>query len=123
MRPMIVFLATVVGCVCAHAARAAIPLEAFARIPAVARPALSPDGKKVVAIAGLKDLRVAMVLDLTTGKAQPVLSSMLNKFDITWCDWANATRTDPPSCGSIASKHSCAMRVATTRYASRAAHS
>lgn len=92
MRPFIVACAALVGCVAAPAAGAAIPLEAFARIPSLSRPALSPDGSKVVAIAGVRDLRVAVVLDLATGKAQPVTSSMLNKFDITWCDWANDTR-------------------------------
>lgn len=92
MRPLIAALTVAASCAWAAPARAAIPLEAFARIPALSQPALSPDGKKVVAIAGVKDLRVAIVLDLTTGKAQPVLSSMLNKFDVDWCDWANDSR-------------------------------
>lgn len=92
MRACVVACVVLVACPSALPAAELIPISTFARIPALARPALSPDGKKVVAIAGVKDLRVAVVLDLTTGKAQPVLSSMLNKFDLTWCDWANDTR-------------------------------
>lgn len=92
MRPLVAACALLAGCPGVFAADAPIPIQAFARIPAIARPALSPDGKRVVVISGVQDVRVALVLELGTGKPQPIVTSLLNKFDLTWCDWASDTR-------------------------------
>ena len=74
------------------AAESPPPVSAFARLPNLRGVALSPDGSKLVALAAITDLTAAMVIDLATGSATPVLASQRNGFQINWCDWANDTR-------------------------------
>src|SRR5262245_50778864 len=91
------------ACVFVPVARGAPPpLEAFAQMPAVRNywssagtnrsMAISPDGRYLSWVAPSKQKQMAVVLDLTTGKAKGVLSSEGNELDLRWCSWANPQR-------------------------------
>ena len=65
----------------------AIPLEAFASLPTVERPSLSPDGTKVaalVAVNGKQSLVIASLIDPKQKKAMPS-----GELDINWWRWVN----------------------------------
>jgi dienelactone hydrolase len=65
----------------------AIPLEAFASLPTVERPQLSPDGSKVaalVAVNGKQALVIASLFDPNQKKAMPA-----GEVDINWWRWVN----------------------------------
>jgi dipeptidyl aminopeptidase/acylaminoacyl peptidase len=66
---------------------------AFGSLPAMTDPRLSPDGSKISFLSTrTNDLPILVIFDTKTGQASPIMSSVPDKFDIKWCDWANNER-------------------------------
>jgi dipeptidyl aminopeptidase/acylaminoacyl peptidase len=75
------------------ASAAPLPLEAFARLPAIRGVGISPNGKRLVYIRGYEDREVAVTFDRTTKEAPKVITaSDPGRFDLSWCSWANDQR-------------------------------
>ncbi|MGH8446003.1 MAG: alpha/beta hydrolase family protein, partial [Solimonas sp.] len=93
-------LALLLACGGAQAAPDLPPVEAFARLPTMVSPALSPDGGTVAYITsitrpGQPAAQLVATLDLKSPRHTllPVLSnSEDNMFRAQWCGWANDTR-------------------------------
>jgi len=67
--------------------------RAFGTAPAIWGARLSPDGQKVSFLHMADNGLVALVvLDATTGKPRAVLAGEFERFQISWCDWANEER-------------------------------
>ncbi len=67
--------------------------QAFGSAPALWDPHLSPDGSKISFIRMHEQgATLGVVLDTVTGKVKVVIAGDRDKFDITWCDWANNER-------------------------------
>ncbi|NOX52330.1 MAG: hypothetical protein GXP16_17620, partial [Gammaproteobacteria bacterium] len=69
-----------------------IPIETFAKLPAINQVSLSPDGSKAVVLKALFDTYHAVVLDLKTGKSKLVMAADPQNFLFNWCRFANDTR-------------------------------
>lgn len=69
-----------------------IPVETFAKLPAISQVSLSPDGSKAVVLKALFDTYHAVVLDLKTGKSKLVMAADPQNFLFNWCRFANDTR-------------------------------
>ncbi|MHC5012544.1 MAG: hypothetical protein ACYTG6_16630, partial [Planctomycetota bacterium] len=66
---------------------------AFGSRPALWGVRMSPDGSSFSFLQmHPDDLPVAVVFDTRTGKAQLVLASVPDEFDVEWCEWANDER-------------------------------
>ncbi|MBL8271712.1 alpha/beta hydrolase family protein [Steroidobacter sp.] len=69
------------------------PVEAFARMPMIRNVALSPDGKRILYIAGKDDFDVLVTLPAEfDGPSQFVTRSDPGQWDLKWCGWANNER-------------------------------
>jgi dipeptidyl aminopeptidase/acylaminoacyl peptidase len=67
--------------------------QAFGSAPALWGARLSPDGSKISFIRRqAQGPTLAAVLDTATGQPKAILDGERDKFDITWCDWANDER-------------------------------
>jgi dipeptidyl aminopeptidase/acylaminoacyl peptidase len=73
-------------------ASAAIPLTAFAADWDNGRPALSPDGQKIVYLGRSQGKRVVFLLDLAKQQRRMVIEGRFDKFDIRRCDFKNDER-------------------------------
>ncbi len=69
-----------------------IPVEVFAKLPAISQVSLSPDGSKAVVLKALFDTYHAVVLDLKTGESKLVMAADPHNFLFNWCRFANDTR-------------------------------
>jgi dipeptidyl aminopeptidase/acylaminoacyl peptidase len=76
----------------AVAASAAPPLTAFAADWDYGRPALSPDGQKIVYLGRSQGKRVVFLLDLARKQRQMVIEGRFDKFDIRRCSFKNDER-------------------------------
>jgi len=85
---------TLAICTTLQLARAAerTPVSAFASLPGMSQPALSPDGNRVVMLRTVGDTQHAFVTDLSTGKTNPVLGADPTRFFINYCRWGNNER-------------------------------
>ena len=73
--------------------------KTFGTIDALWNVRLSHDGSKIAFLQmHPADFPVLRVFDIEAGEIKPVLSSVPNKFDIDWCEWANADRLLPLPC-------------------------
>ncbi len=71
----------------------AIPISAFARIPAIRSVAISPDGEQLLYITGHEDREVLVTMPISGGASpRPVVGSEPGEFDLKWCGWANNQR-------------------------------
>lgn len=69
------------------------PLEHFARMPQIRDVSISPDGRYVAFISSMDDTSVIMAFDRQEGgEFQRLSASEPDKFDVSWCEWANKTR-------------------------------
>ncbi len=68
------------------------PVEAFASLPAMTQPALSPDGRHLVTLRTIGDTQHAFVTDVSTARTNPVLAADPARFFINYCRWANNER-------------------------------
>jgi dipeptidyl aminopeptidase/acylaminoacyl peptidase len=68
------------------------PTEAFANLPVVSDPELSPDGRFISYIAVVEGLRVVLVGTVATGQSKLVLASDRDRFDVRDCYWAKPER-------------------------------
>lgn len=68
------------------------PVEAFAALPAMSQPVLSPDGRRIVVLRTLGDAQHAFVTDLGSGRSNPVLGADPSRFFINFCRWASNQR-------------------------------
>lgn len=69
------------------------PIEAFAALPQMRSPALSPGGTHVVFITSIEDRSIAAVGKIgDPNSLVPLLESQPGKYDLEWCRWANASR-------------------------------
>jgi len=70
------------------------PLENFARRPQMQDVTISGDGRYVAFLSGAGDETTLMTVDRTQpGSAfKSITSSETNKFDLSWCRWANESR-------------------------------
>jgi dienelactone hydrolase len=71
---------------------AELPIEAFARLPAIRNVALSPDGTRVAFIGVHGDQEVAIAFERGTSSANIVVASDPGNFELQWCGWANDER-------------------------------
>jgi dipeptidyl aminopeptidase/acylaminoacyl peptidase len=71
---------------------AELPIEAFARLPAIRNVALSPDGRRVAFIGAHGDQEVAIAFERGTSSANIVVASDPGNFELQWCGWANDER-------------------------------
>ena len=67
--------------------RAPLPVEAFAEVPQVARPDLSPDGKRIAAKIAINGKQYFAVL--TPGAEGPPKLLTPGKVDLNWWHWVN----------------------------------
>ncbi len=66
---------------------------AFGKLPDMWGARLSPDGSKIAFLSMYKaDMPILAILDVKTGKLNIILSSVPDKADLKWCDWANNER-------------------------------
>jgi hypothetical protein len=66
---------------------------AFGTMPALWNVQISPDGSKIVFLQmHAEDLPIAVVFDFASGTAKMVLASEKDRFDLSWCSWANDER-------------------------------
>jgi dipeptidyl aminopeptidase/acylaminoacyl peptidase len=79
-------------CLSTLAPAAPPPLSAFAADWDHGRPALSPDGQKVVYLGRNQGKRVVFLLDLAKKQRQMVIEGRFDKFDIRRCDFKNDER-------------------------------
>lgn len=64
------------------------PVEAFASLPDLASPALSPDGNRMVALRAVSGIQHAFVIDLTSGRTNPVLVCAVGgSYGRWWRHW------------------------------------
>ncbi len=70
------------------------PIEHFARMPQIRDVAISPDGSRIAFISSVDDTSVIMTFDRggTRSEFRRVAASEPDKFDLTWCRWANNNR-------------------------------
>ena len=68
------------------------PVAAYASLPSVARPAISPDGRRIVMLRTVGDTQHAFVTDLDSGSTNPVLGADPSRFLINYCGWGNDER-------------------------------
>lgn len=74
-------------------AEAPPPIEAFAALPQMRGPSLSPDGTRIAFITSIEDRSVAAVGHVgDENSLVPLLRSEPGKYDIEWCRWANDRR-------------------------------
>ncbi len=73
-------------------ALATTPAEVFARLPEMTDVRISPDGKFLAFLSRFEGKQILTVTALDTGRARGILSATENRFDISWCNWANDTR-------------------------------
>ena len=68
-----------------------IPVEAFARLPQISQPALSPDGSHIAYLAPIAGQRNLVITPLgERGKSQAI--PPVEKTDIIWFEWMNNER-------------------------------
>lgn len=91
MRKTILFgaLALVAGVRGVHAAPLpdAVPIEAFAALPTIDHPKLSPDGTKLAGKIAVNGRQILLVMPLFGGGKPAVLGDA--KIDINWWKWVN----------------------------------
>ncbi len=70
------------------------PIEHFARMPQIRDVAISPDGRRIAFISAVDDVSVIMTFDREAAQSEfrRVAASEPDKFDLTWCRWANKKR-------------------------------
>lgn len=69
------------------------PIEAFAALPQMRGPSLSPDGTHIAFITSIEDRSVAAVGRVgDENSLTPLLRSEPGEYDIEWCRWANDRR-------------------------------
>jgi len=77
----------------ATCAAAPPPIDAFARSPAMRSPSISPNGALIAFISGVGDRSVVFVSKRrSTEPANAIFGADSDKFDLSWCNWANDTR-------------------------------
>jgi hypothetical protein len=77
----------------ATCAAAPPPIDAFARSPAMRSPSISPNGALIAFISGVGDRSVVFVSKRgSTEPAKAIFGADSDKFDLSWCNWANDTR-------------------------------
>jgi dipeptidyl aminopeptidase/acylaminoacyl peptidase len=70
---------------------APVPVEAFARLPTLSQPAVSPDGKYIAVIRPYKGTPIALIYDLSGSGEKPTFIPYTNGF-IVGVQWANNDR-------------------------------
>ncbi len=70
------------------------PIEHFARMPQIRNVAISPDGGRIAFISSAGDVSLIMTFDRAAAQQEfrRVAASEPDKFDLTWCRWANEKR-------------------------------
>jgi dipeptidyl aminopeptidase/acylaminoacyl peptidase len=112
------FIRSIVLCLCiptlAAGADSRDPLAvAFGTMPALWGVQISPDGGKIVFLKmHADDIPIAVVFDLARGKSRVVLASEKDRFELSWCEWANEERL---LCGYYAIHRDAHDRYSVTR--------
>jgi dipeptidyl aminopeptidase/acylaminoacyl peptidase len=92
------FVRSILLCLCIPALSAGAdsrdPMAvAFGTMPAFWNVQISPDGGKIVFLKmHSDDIAIAVVFDLAGGKARVALASEKDRFELSWCEWANEER-------------------------------
>jgi dipeptidyl aminopeptidase/acylaminoacyl peptidase len=69
------------------------PIAAFAKLSELTDVSISPDGQRLAMIGAIEGRSSARVIELVGDKpARVVLTSELDRPELTWCHWANDTR-------------------------------
>lgn len=68
------------------------PISAYATLPAMAAPRLSPDGSRLLYLRAIGETYHAAVIDLDEQKSSLVMAADPDQFLINWCRWANEAR-------------------------------
>ncbi|MCL1039334.1 prolyl oligopeptidase family serine peptidase [Shewanella submarina] len=68
-----------------------LPLEAYASLPDMSRPDLSPDGKRLAFIKNMEGTLVLMVFDLEKRTNNPIIRSDNKEVFLDWFSWLNDT--------------------------------
>ena len=69
-----------------------LPVSAFAALPEMRSPRLSPDGKRLLYLRPVEDTYHTVVIDLEKSSSALVMASDPDEFLINWCRWANNSR-------------------------------
>jgi dipeptidyl aminopeptidase/acylaminoacyl peptidase len=73
--------------VAAVAADAPIPVEAFAALPTLESPTLSPDGTRVAAKMAIRGKQILVVIPLHGKDAKPLMMGASAALDVNWWRW------------------------------------
>lgn len=73
-------------------ARELIPVEHFARLPALSGPQLSPDGTHVAGFIPVQGLQMLLVMDLDPKTTQKPFVASFDKGEFRWVRWVNNER-------------------------------
>jgi len=68
------------------------PVSAYASLPEVTSPRLSPNGDRLLVLRAIGDTQHAFVVNLSDGESNPVLAADPSRFFINYCTWANNDR-------------------------------
>lgn len=92
--PLPAAFAAILLCTTSAATAAPQPLENFARRPQMQGVTISADGRYVAFLSGANDDTVLMTFDRNQAGSEfkRVTASEPNKFDLSWCRWANEKR-------------------------------
>ncbi|MEE9253522.1 MAG: hypothetical protein V3U43_01175, partial [Pseudomonadales bacterium] len=70
-----------------------VPAKVFGTLPAISDIALSPDGKRAVALKAIQDTYHVVLMDFQAQKTSLLMSAGdPDEFAFNWCRWANNTR-------------------------------
>ncbi|HEY5809277.1 MAG TPA: hypothetical protein VIT67_14985, partial [Povalibacter sp.] len=70
------------------------PLDAFARLPYMRDVTLSPDSRRVAFVSSVGEESVVVTFERASPAttARTLFRSEANKYDVSWCSWANQQR-------------------------------
>ncbi|MCT8003724.1 S9 family peptidase [Sphingomonas sanguinis] len=66
-----------------------LPVEAFAALPEMEKPSLSPDGTRIAGKRALNGQQYLMVVPLVKGQSKPAIVPINEKVDVNWWRWVN----------------------------------
>jgi len=68
-------------------ADAVLPVEAFAELPFMESPKLSPDGTRIAAKVAINGTQQLVVMPVFTGNEKPAAMALSDKIDVNWWRW------------------------------------
>ncbi len=72
-----------------QAALATLPLSAFAQIPFIEDPSLSPDGKRLAGLFGIDGHQIIAITDLFDTSAKRIMLNVPDGTEAAWIRWVN----------------------------------